>query len=825
MHMNRKNIIFKTAISVFGLIGCATALALNDPKISFFHAAGQKYTLTLANSKRISTRTSSYTDEISTTINTVDGNGVTFKASNVVVYNNGWQTINSGGYFYNPLDNSSNHNKISGIQSIKYEGIGKLSLYYGNSINDTEIIYSHAKELSPGVVYNLADEHPNYFYIKNDTRSNINITEFKITYSCSDLGYARSSLNVLMIGNSFADDTIYYAARVAASYGVTLNIYNSYFGGCTIDQHYSKLQANSADYSMRSMNGSEWVYNNGMDLSSIISSQTHWDVVTFQQASAVVGRSDSYTNLSNLVNAVKGFSSVNSDTKLFWHQTWSYSNNYQDYYDYFSYFGNDQSVMFSAINTCYQSQVVSTGLFDGLIPAGTAVQNIRTSYMKDTLNRDGKHMSEAHGRYLLSLNFFSSVFDVDLDLSPCNFLPTDINASYKTLCYESIRNAYKTPLSCTNSIYPVYEVAGYDLENDYFEIDAGLVGCSYWNSNERKAHISGQSNRYVSTKKFTSSELPQGSIIVIDEPFGVIPDVWTSDSNQAESLSAIYNNVIEINSSFFNGYSHRAFDIFKPDGAGGASILSEVSSNNSTGEQYDQVIDGFHIYVPNSYSGTISPKGENTYYNSDKTVFTANALNIDAFERIHIDPITGFYKCDSYYYLGNSYVDATAQKFICTRPFYTANGDLPENTVIIVDSGYQWRSDCWTDHGTCTRPNNVSTNLTRLSSSFMSEYRTRTFNVSYSNNSTPIGQDFLSVINHFRIYVPISNDIEIEVPDTVTMCALGYASLNSMAASVLGSSTANILIVLHGDDINHVYSSINTMAVWHCEHFLSWNIW
>ena len=52
----------------------------------------------------------------------------------------------------------------------------------------------------------------------------------------------------------------------------------------------------------------------------------------------------------------------------------------------------------------------------------------------------------------------------------------------------------------------------------------------------------------------------------------------------------------------------------------------------------------------------------------------------------------------------NSYVDGTAQQFVCTRPFFTANEDLPANTVIIVDSGYRWRSDCWIQHGTTTRP-------------------------------------------------------------------------------------------------------------------------
>ena len=175
------------------------------------------------------------------------------------------------------------------------------------------------------------------------------------------------------------------------------------------------------------------------------------------------------------------------------------------------------------------------------------------------------------------------------------------------------------------------------------------------------------------------------------------------------------------------------------------------------------------------------------------------------FDRIHIDPIIGFFKCDEKYDLTNKYVDNTAQKFVCTRPFITQNGDLPENTVIIVDSGYQWRSDCWQSHGTySSRPDNVTNNLTRLTSSIMSNFRVRTFNVS-STSSTLVGQNAIDFINHLRIYVPNTDDIEMEVEDTVTMTALGTATLSSMAAVMYGGkSNISVLITLHGDNTNHV---------------------
>ena len=805
--MRKKKIVVNAMLSSIGIFGCVIGFMLNQSRVVFYNANESSYSLTLNSGKRISNKATSYSEVVSTSVITGNGGTVTFNALDVVTYNSGWQTILPGGYFCNPLNNSTNRNKISGIKSIKYEGTdnSKLDLYFGTAPNDSEIIYSHAKVLNEGVTYNLEDEHPNYIYIKNNGLSNVNITEFNITYSCSDLGYARQTYTVLMIGNSFADDTIFYAARIANSYGITLNIYNSYIAGCTIDRHYNNLINDTAEYSMRSMNGSTWVYQNNLTLAQIIDSHT-WDLITFQQASAEVGRSTTYSNLTNLVNTVKG--RLNNTPKIYWHQTWAYSKAYQDYYDYYSYFNNDQMTMFNAINSCYQSQVASTGLFERIIPAGTAVQNMRTSYVGETITRDGKHMSSVHGRYLLGIDFISNVFDIDLDLSPCNYLPEEIMASYRSLCYESVRNAYKSPLSCTNSVYTNPELANYDLENDYTEIDPELVGCAYWDStdsanyNKRIAHSSGQSNKFVSTKRFTQSDLPLGSIVVIGDAFGYRPEAWVSDSVQQSRPDNRYDNVVVIDSNFFSGYQYRAFNLFKGNGAGGEVELATAVNNACIGEQYDEIFDNFHIYVPNASVGNIRTKDVNDYYNLDKTTFTANSLKIDSFKKLHLDPITGFYKCDSYYYLLNSYVDSTAQRFVCTRPFHTADGELPENTVIIVDSGYQWRSDCWKDHGTCTRPNNVSANLTRLASSFMSEYRTRTFNVSAVSTQN-VGQNFIPMLNHMRIYVPISDDIEIETPDTATMTALGYAHLNNMAAAILGSDTVNILVTLHGDSISN----------------------
>ena len=791
--MNKK-ILLASVSTLMLSIGLIIATTTNEEINKAFETKSTGFTLSL-HDQEISDEVAAFDGEISSSVLTTGHNSLNIKASNVIRNNSGWQSILPNGYFYNPVSISGNNNKISGITSISFTSNDdtSLSLYYGYSLNNEEIIYSHKRELLPNVNYVFDGEYPNYFYIKNDNGVRVDINNLSINYSCEDHGYNKNNLNVLMIGNSFADDTLFYSSRIAASYGITLNLYDAYIAGCTINTHYSNLNSNNKAYSMRHINNGAWVYDDNMSLSEIIDSHT-WDIITFQQASAEIGRSTSYSNLANLVNTVRNI--VGPTPKFYWHQTWAYDSDYHDYYDYFSYFGNDQQAMFDAIIDCYENQVEPLGLFDKLIPAGTAVQNLRTSYMKETFTRDGKHMSSVQGRYLLGLNLISTIYDIDLDMSDCSYIPPEANEPYKVVAREAIRNAYINPLDTTQSLYTTMDLGGYDL-SDYTEIDAELVGCSYWNStdgsnyNKRNSNVSGTSNLYTSTKRFTSSTLPVGSLVVVGEGFGVRPEYWTSDSQQGTRANETYQNVIEIDEDFWNGYQYRAFNIFK---AGKTTLEG----------QYSQIFDEFHVYVPNVSVDGLKIKGVNDKYATDKFLFKNSSLNIDSFDRLHLDPITGFYKCDSYYELKNSYVDDTAKKFVCTRPFYSVNGDLPENTVIIVDSGYQWRSDCWQDHGSYSpRPNNVSSTLTVLTSSFWSGFRRRTFNVS-STSSSYVGQNYIDFMNHLRIYVPHTDDIYVENEDMVTMTALGYASLSGMAAAFYGKMEIPILVTLSGDDSTHV---------------------
>ena len=801
--MNRtNNRKIRALLALTGISGCSLGLIVGLSKtIDVFEiskASGSAYSLYLQTAKFNSNSTAP-SSETNKTVQTTLGNNVTFSYFNLINYSNGWQTIKPGGYFYNPVSSSGTNNKITDITSVRFESSSScsLSLYFGYSLNNTDIIWSQERTLNNNVTFSIpSGEHPNYLRIENGGASNININNFTINYSCSPQTYPRQTYNVLMIGNSYSDDTIYYASNVANSYGITLNIYDAYVASCTIDMHLSNLQGNSASYIMRASNGVTEL--SSTDLTTILNRKT-WDVITFQQSSADSGVASSYSNLSTLASQVRSI--VGSNPKFYWYQTWAYSNEYSgetNNYTVFSQYNNSQTSMFNSINSCYTNQVASLGIFDKFIPAGTAVQNMRTSYMGDTLNRDGKHMSSVQGRYLLALNMFSNIFDVDLKLSPCSYKPAEVNESYKATCYESIKNAYKLPRSITNStLTTMPEFSNYNLSN-YTEIDAEMVGCTYWNSTDGTNYgirIAGN-NQFVSTKRFTQADLPVGSLIFIAEYIGYRPEAWASNAAQSSRPNEAYANVIEVNSAFWSGYQYRAFNLFK-------------IGKPTLGGQHYQIFDGFHIYVPNASLGSIKVKGDNSAHAStDAEYFKSSGLNFSSYQRMQLDPIYGYYNSTAVIDLAQTYNDSTAKKFLCTRVFNTNQGELPENTVVIIDSGYQWRPDAWHDSGLTeggSRPDNIKSNFTTLDSTFMSSWRRRAINLSPTDGTTQTGQNFISIMDKLRIYTPIPNaNIYADVTDIPDVSGTNYpeGTFKGTAHITYGSGFDIDLVIAIGNSTN-----------------------
>jgi len=215
----------------------------------------------------------------------------------------------------------------------------------------------------------------------------------------------KDTLRVLAIGNSFSQDAIEQNLySLAAADGKVIIIGNMYIGGCSLEQHFKNSQSNAPAYEYRKIVGG--VRNNRprMTLQRALADEK-WDYVSFQQASHFSGKEETYEPyLTDLLKYVK--ERVPAGTKFLFHQTWAYEST-SDHFAFPDYDRNQQK-MYDMILACSKKACKDHNLI--LVPSGTAVQNLRGTFLGDNITRDGYHMDLNFGRYTIACTWYEVLF-------------------------------------------------------------------------------------------------------------------------------------------------------------------------------------------------------------------------------------------------------------------------------------------------------------------------------------------------------------------------------------------------------------------------------
>lgn len=254
-----------------------------------------------------------------------------------------------------------------------------------------------------------------------------------------------NSFKVLAIGNSLTNDATQYLGDILKNAGVENAVIGRLFwSGCTINQHWKHITefAEVYDYG-ENVNGvwqSYGKYNVQMALEKY-----DWDYIILQETIASVTYQSSYKNLKDLVSYVKG---TNPKAELAWQLMWAYQAETESKWCRYRT-KEEQILMYDQIISTYKSYVRHYKDIEHLIPSGTAVQNLRTSNIGDTITTDGLHMTHSHGRYITALTWFAALTGGDVDIVdwyPPNYpeVAEDI-----AIIRQSVKDAIKTPLAIT----------------------------------------------------------------------------------------------------------------------------------------------------------------------------------------------------------------------------------------------------------------------------------------------------------------------------------------------------------------------------------------
>ena len=425
---------------------------------------------------------------------------------------------------------------------------------------------------------------------------------------------ATKSIKILAVGNSFSINAMEYLYDICKAGGVEeIVLGNLYISGCTLQTHLSNINGDKAAYEYYINTSGKWSKVTGIKLSTALK-QTDWDVITLQQGSTNSGKESTFTPIDDIVKYLKK-ECTNKDVEIFWHMTWAYQSDFTN--DLFANYDYNQQKMYDSIINAVKNTAAKKKDISGVIPAGTAIQNLRTSYFGDTITRDGYHLNYEEGYYTAALTWFAYI--TGGDVSKVDWVPSKYAglADHLDVMREAVKNALEKPYEVTKSSFvglpeitidwtkpnvPDLDYAPSDTDadrfvklgldiNDYELLDWGAKMYTLYSSTGGTTRYdssnSSLSQYYISSKRLYKTDLPVGSIIIVDKGFQYRPEGWVSESYKSTSATREPNvlaSVVTVDAGWWKNYEFRGFNL-SPEG----TRVREVVESD---------IEHLRIYVP-----------------------------------------------------------------------------------------------------------------------------------------------------------------------------------------------------------------------------------
>ena len=399
-------------------------------------------------------------------------------------------------------------------------------------------------------------------------------------------------IHILAIGNSFSDDGLWLLYDILRDLGYDdIILGNLYIGGCSVATHKNNLKNNLSAYTYRENRNGSWVSRDNYKASAALEKEK-WDFISLQQASNYSGMVDHYVknDIDYIYSMAYNIASVkNENVKFVWQMTWAYQSDSD--HSAFPDYGKDQMRMYNGIVGAVREVIETDDFAPIIVPSGTTIQNLRTSFLGDTITRDGYHLNESYGRYSASLTWAIKLTGKSIDDVKA---PTSVAKKLVPLCKEAAKNACLKPYEVTESIYKVDEEKQNINLDDYVLLDPSvyIIGNGYYNSQDGTKFLtpiqdgSDFCNGFITTKLFTRDDLPVGAVIVLEKGYQYRPEGWIDERRQTSRNGNTTEEMVIITEDWWSNYIYRAFN------------LSKVGGGILTGDNYQNAINSFKIYLP-----------------------------------------------------------------------------------------------------------------------------------------------------------------------------------------------------------------------------------
>lgn len=561
----------------------------------------------------------------------------------------------------------------------------------------------------------------------------------------------KKSIKVLAIGNSFSVDAMEHLAVILKGEGYDeIVLGDLYIGGCSLDTHWGNIQSGAKAYTFYVNKGDGWT-NTTENIQTGID-YADWDFITIQQVSQDSGRPATFGNLQNIIDHVK---KTQPDAKIYWHMTWAYQAT--STHAGFANYGRNQMTMYKAITNAVKTDILPNTSIDGVIPSGTAIQNLRQTY-GDYITRDGFHLTYGLGRYTAALMWYKQLTGADIDdltAMPSSAASeiTKYLADVKTAVNDAYANPYKVSGEAEEVDLTVMteedkaHLTGLGLDPAKYEVlDLGIFYKAYYNSvsspvsnNYSALHGSDSlAPRFFATSILTEQMLPAGSVVKIASGYQYRLEGWQKlGTKNSETRRDNSSENFTVSADLYEKYNFIAFNVSKKDN-------TDVS-----------VADGpaFRIYVPKA------EKEAPVMTDADKAYLTANGLDPEKYEKLDLGYVLfAYYNSTSgtTSNIINSRVSTAGNlvNFLGTRLITKA--EMPVGSVIRVDTDYQYRPERFVEleKAPAKRGDNITKGCTVVDASWWGTHNYVGFNVAFEGTAGVVSME---TGEHFAIYVPKAN--------------------------------------------------------------------
>ena len=270
------------------------------------------------------------------------------------------------------------------------------------------------------------------------------------------------TLKLLAVTSSFGLNTTQFLYDICKAEGYTDVVVGRLYGsGCTLEKHVENAKTNANFYEYSKNSDGKWDTKKSIPMLYGLQDED-WDIIFVQQSADQSPFADSYNKGGDLVDILVKFldeNKTNPKAKFVWNMTWAFQADIER--NTFEKFDNDQMKMYQAILDTVRSEIEGQYDFAAIIPTGTAIQNVRTSFIGDNLTKDGLHLDSmgrvVAGYTMLSVLTGKPITEINLvDVTPYYDVttPVELTEEHKLAIMEAVNNAIQNPYQVTASSYP-----------------------------------------------------------------------------------------------------------------------------------------------------------------------------------------------------------------------------------------------------------------------------------------------------------------------------------------------------------------------------------